>query len=376
MVSSKMVSWPQPIAQLENSYLSSVQSLSCIWLFVTPGTAARQASLSITNSVVHSNSCPLSHWCHPTISSSVVVPFSSRLQSFPASGFFPMSLLFSSGGQSIEVSASTSVLPMNIQDWSPLGWTVGSPRSPRDSQESSPTPQFKSTNSLVLSFLYSPSLTSIHDHWKNHSLTRWTFDGKVMSLLFNILSWLVIIFLPSSKYLLISWLQSPSVVILEPPKIKPDAVSTVSPSICHEVIGPDVMILVFWMLSFMPTFSLSSFTFIKRLFEFFIFCHKGGVICISEVIDISPSNLDSSCASSSPAFLMMYSEYKLNKQGDNIQPWYTPWYTPFPIWNQSVVPCPVLTVASWPTYRVLKRQVRWSGIPISFRIFLSLLWPT
>ena len=91
---------------------------------------------------------------------------------------------------------------------------------------------------------------------------------------------------------------------------------------------------------------------------FFTFCHKGGVICISEVIDISPGNLDSSCASSSPAFLMMYSAYKLNKQCDSIQPW----HTPFPIWNQSVVPCPVLTVASWPAYRFLKRQVRWSGL--------------
>ena len=100
--------------------------------------------------------------------------------------------------------------------------------------------------------------------------------------------------------------------------------------------------------------------------------HKGGVICISEVIDIFPAILISACASSSPAFLMMYSAYKLNKQGDNIQPW----CTPFPIWNQSVVPCPVLTVASWPAYRFLKRQVRWSGIPISFRIFHSLLWST
>ena len=75
-------------------------------------------------------------------------------------------------------------------------------------------------------------------------------------------------------------------------------------------------------------------------------------------------------ASSSPAFLMMYSAWKLNKHSDNIQPW----RTPFPIWNQSVVPCPVLAVASWPAYRFLKRQVRWSGIPISFRIFHSLLW--
>ena len=113
-----------------------------------------------------SNSCPLSWWCHPTISSSVI-PFSSHLQSFPASGSFQMSQFFPSGGQSIGVSAS--VLPVNIQDWFPLGWTGWISLSARDSQESSPTPQFKSINSSVLSFLYSPTLTSIHDYWKNHS---------------------------------------------------------------------------------------------------------------------------------------------------------------------------------------------------------------
>ena len=102
---------------------------------------------------------------------------------------------------------------------------------------------------------------------KTIALTRWTFVGKVMSLLFNKLSRLVITFLPRSKCLLISWLQSPSAVILEPPKIKSDTVSTVSPSISHEVMGPDAMILVFWMLSFKSTSSLSSFTFIKRLFS-------------------------------------------------------------------------------------------------------------
>ena len=111
--------------------------------------------------------------------------------------------------------------------------------------KSSPTPQFKSINSLVLSFLHSPTLTSIHDHWKNCSLTKRTFVGKVMSLLFNMLSRLVITFLPRSKRLLISWLQSPSAVILEPRKIKSDTVSTVSPSISHEVMGPDAVILVF-----------------------------------------------------------------------------------------------------------------------------------
>ena len=102
---------------------------------------------------------------------------------------------------------------------------------------------------------------------KTIALTRRTFVGKVMSLLLNMLSRLVITFLPRSKCLLTSWLLSPSAVILEPPKIKPDTISTVSPSISYEVMGPDAMIFVFWMLSFKPTFSLSSFTFIKRLFS-------------------------------------------------------------------------------------------------------------
>ena len=114
-----------------------------------------------------------------------------------------------------------------------------------------------------------------------------------MSLLLNMLSRLVIAFLPRSKCLLISWLQSPSAVILEPPKIKSVTVSTVSPSICHNVMGPDAMILVFWMLSFKPTFSLSSYTFIKRLFSSSLSTVRV-VIWISEVIEISPGNLDSS----------------------------------------------------------------------------------
>ena len=106
---------------------------------------------------------------------------------------------------------------------------VGSPCSPRESQESSPTPQFKSINSSVLSFLHSPTLTSIDDNGKNIGLTGWIFVGKIMSLLLNMLSKLVITCLPRSKRLLMSWLQSPSAVILEPPKIKADTVSTVSP---------------------------------------------------------------------------------------------------------------------------------------------------
>ena len=120
---------------------------------------------------VHPNPCPLSQWCHPTISSSVV-PFSSCLQSFPASGSFQMSHFFTSGGQSTGASASASVLPMNIQDWFPLGWT-GYPCSPRDSQESSPTPQFTSSNSSALSLLHSNS----HIHtWLLEKLHPW-LDG-------------------------------------------------------------------------------------------------------------------------------------------------------------------------------------------------------
>jgi len=115
----------------------------------------------------YSNSCPLSRWGHPTTSSSVV-PFSSCLQSFPTSGSFQMSQFFSSSGQSI--GASASVLPMNIQDWSPLGWTGWISLQSKGSQESPPTTQFKSINSSALSPFYSPTLTSIHDHWKNHSL--------------------------------------------------------------------------------------------------------------------------------------------------------------------------------------------------------------
>ena len=111
---------------LEKKYdqlqFSSVQLLSHVWLFATTWIAARQASLSITNSWVYSNSCPLNWWCHPTISSSVV-PFSSCPQSLPASESFPMSQLFAWGGQSTGVSAVASVLPKNTQDWSPLEWT-------------------------------------------------------------------------------------------------------------------------------------------------------------------------------------------------------------------------------------------------------------
>ena len=205
---------------------------------------------------VHSNSCPSSQWRHPAISSSVV-HFSSCPQSLPASESFPMSQLFAWGGQSIGVSALTSVLPMNTQDWSPLEWTswISLPsKGPLKSlfQHHSSKASILRCSAFFTVQLSHPYMTT----GKTIALTRRTFVGKVMSLLFNILSRLVITFLPRSKHLLISGLQSPSAVILEPPKIKSDTVSTVSPSISHEVMGPHAMIFVFWMLSFKPTFSL------------------------------------------------------------------------------------------------------------------------
>ena len=130
----------------------------------TPGFPVHHQLPELAQTHVH-----LNRWCRPTISSSIIL-FSSCLQSFSASLSFPMSQFFAQGGQNIGVSVSTSVLPMNTQDWSPLDGLVGFPCSPRISQESSPTAQFKSINSSGLSFLYSPTRTSIHDHWKNHSL--------------------------------------------------------------------------------------------------------------------------------------------------------------------------------------------------------------
>ena len=148
---------------------------------------------------------------------------------------------------------------------------------------------------------------------------------KVMSLLLNMLSRLVIAFLPRSKRLLILWLQSLPAVILELfilKKIKSVTVSTVSPYICHEVMGPNAMILVFWMLSFKLSFSLSSFTFIKKLFSSSSFSARRVVSsAYLRLLIFLLAILIPACASFSPVFLMIYSAYKLNKQGDNIQPW-------------------------------------------------------
>ena len=130
--------------------------------------------------------------------------------------------------------------------------------------------------------------------------------------------------------------------------------------------GARCHIFVFWMLSFKPTFSLSSFTFIKWVFSSSsMSAIRMGSSAYLKLLIFLLAILIQAFASYNPAFLMMYSAYRLNKQGDNIQPW----HTPFPVWNQSVVPCLVLTVASLPAYSFLKRQVRSFDIPISLRIF-------
>ena len=147
---------------------SSGQSLSRVDSVIL-WTAAQQPPCPSPTSGVYSNSCPLSWWCHPTISSSVV-PFSSCLQSFPASGSFQWVRSSHQVARVLELQLQ-HVLPMNIQDWFSLGWTGWIFFSPRDSQESSPTPQFQSINSSMLSLrlFYGTTLTSIHDYWKKHS---------------------------------------------------------------------------------------------------------------------------------------------------------------------------------------------------------------
>ena len=211
------VHWmPAPVYQLLYACYVVVHSLSRVRLVTTPG--LQHARLPCPSTSQSLNSHPSSRRCHPTIPSSVT-PFSSCLQSFPASGSFPMSRLFSSGGQSTGASASASVLPMNIQHWFPLGWTdwisllsKGLSRSRVFSNTTVWKHQFFSAQLMSNSHLYMTTGKTI-------PLTIWTIVGKVMSLLFNILSRFVTAFLQRSKRLLISWLQSPSTVILEPKKI-------------------------------------------------------------------------------------------------------------------------------------------------------------
>ena len=222
--------------------MSSVQSLSRARLFATPWSTACQASLSMTNSRVHSDSRPSSQWCHPAISSSVV-PFSCP-QSLPASVFSNESPLrmrwpkYWSFSFSISPSKEHPGLISFRMDWLDLLAVQGTLKS---------LLQRHSSKALILwpSVFFTVQLSHLYmTTGKSIALTRWSFVGKVISLLFNMLSRLFITFLPRSKRLLISWLQSPSEVILEPPKIKSDTVSTVSPSISHEVMWPFQLVLL------------------------------------------------------------------------------------------------------------------------------------
>ena len=200
------------------SYLTSVQFSGSVVSNSLRPHGEQQARLTCPTPApgACSKPYPLSRWCHPTISS-YVIPFSSCLRSFPASESFPMSWLFTSGVQSIRASTSASVLPVNIQNWFLLGLTgLTSLHSKGLSFEHhSSKASVLRRSAFFLVQLSHPYVTT----GKTIGLTIWTFVSKVMSLLLNMLSRLVIAFLPRSKCLLISWLQSPSAVILEPLKV-------------------------------------------------------------------------------------------------------------------------------------------------------------
>jgi len=186
---------------------------------------------------------------------------------------------------------------------------------------------------------------------KTIALIRQTFVSKVMSLLFNMLSRLVMAFLLRSTCLLISWLQSPSAVILEPKENKICHCFHCFPIYLLWKDGTRFHDLHFWMLSFKPAFSVSSFTFIQRLFSSsWLLARRVVSSAYLRLLIFLLAILIPACASSSLAFCDICSAYKLNKQNDKLQPW----STPFPIWNQSVVPCLVLTVAFWHSNIMLK----------------------
>ena len=298
---------------------NSVQSLSCVRLSATPWTTACRASLSITNSwnspkpmsiesVMPSNHLILCRplFLLPSIFLSIRVFSNESALCIRWPEYWSFSF-------SISPSSEYSGLISFRMDWLDLLTVQGTLKSLLQNHSLKASINWCSTFFIVqLSHPYMTTGNTI-------DLTRRTFVDKVMSLLFNILSRLVITFLPRSKCLLISWLQSPSAMVLAPKKIKFDTVYTASPFICHEVMGLDAMILVFWMLNFKPTSSLSSFTFIKRHFSS---SSLPAIRVVSSahlrLLIFLPAILIPAGASSSPAFLMMYSAYKLNKQGNII----------------------------------------------------------
>ena len=283
--------------------LSSVQSLSRIWLFVTPN--------STPGFPVHHQLPELAqthvHWVGDAIQIS-----HSLLLLLPS--IFPSIRLFSNESVlrirwpkyrnftfSINPSNEYSGMISFRIDWFELLAVQGALKSLLQHHSSKAAILQRSAFFIVqFSQLYMTTGKMI-------ALTRWTFVGKVMSLLFNMLSGFVLAFLPRSKHLLISWLQSPSAVILEPKKIKTITVSIVSPSVCHEVRGPDAMIFIFWMLRFKPASSLSSFTFIKRLFTSSLSAIRVVSSGYLRLFIFLLAILILVCASSSLAFHIMYS---------------------------------------------------------------------
>ena len=274
----------------EATWFSSVQLLSCVQLFATPWSWTHQDFLSITSprsllkllsikSVMPSNHLIL---CRLLLFLPSIVP-SIRVFS-NESGLcirWPKYWSFSFSISPFNEYSGLIFFRIDYLDLLAVQETLKSLLQLHSSKAS--------VLQLSAFFMVQPS----HPYMttgKTIALTTWTFVGIVM--FFNMLPRMVIVFLPRSKHLLISWLQAPSAVILEHKKITSVTVSIHSSSICHKVMGPDSMTLVFWTLSFKPAFLLFSFTFIKRFL--FTFCHKGGVICISEVIDISLGDLDSS----------------------------------------------------------------------------------
>ena len=245
---------PVSAVQQSDSVISSVQSLSRVRLFVTPWTAAHQASLSITNSqsllklmsielVMPSNHLIL---CRPHLLLPSIFP-SLRVFSIESVLLIRWPKYWSFNF-SISPSNEYSGLFSFRTNWLAFLAVQGTLKSLLQHHSSKASILWHSAFFIVQ--LSHPYMTT----GKTIALIRWTFVGKIISLLFNMLSRVVIAFLPRSKHLLISWLQSPSVVILETPKIKSDTVSTVSPSICHEVMGPDAMIFVFLNVEFRANF--------------------------------------------------------------------------------------------------------------------------
>ena len=285
---------------------------------------------------VCSNSCPLSQWCRPTISFSIT-PFSSCPQSFPESKSFPMSQLFALGDHSIGTSASVSVLPMNIQGWFPLTGLI-------------------SLQSKGLSRVFSStrvgrheSFSAQHSLWFNSHLymttgktlvlTIGTFVSKIMALLSNTLSRLVIAFLPRNKCL--NFMATVTVCSdFGAQENKVCHCFHFFPIYPHEVMGPDAMIFIFWMLSFKPDFH-SPLSSSGSLVPFCFSAIKVALSVYLKLLIFLLAILIPAYESSSPAFPMMYSANKLNKQGDKIQPW----RTPFLILNQPIVLYLVLMLA-------------------------------